>query len=112
MPDKIFKYCMIAIALVFTIFFTIIVMPPLIANPDVLGALAAGFVNPYASGYSTDVILCWLVLAVWVFHEAKSLGIKLGWVCLVLGAFPGVAVGFPVYLILRSSQVKQLPQNP
>lgn len=111
MPHHIFKLCMLAIALSFTLFFSAVVMPPLIANPDVFGALAAGFVNPYASGYSTDVILCWLVLAVWIFHEARRLRVKHGWICLVLAAFPGVAVGFPVYLLLRNSQIKQLPQN-
>lgn len=108
MTDQIFKLCMFITALTFTAFFASTVMPPLIADPDIFAALTAGFVNPFASGYATDVILCWVVLTIWVFHEAKSLQVKHGWVCVVLGAFPGVAVGLPIYLILRSTQIKQV----
>ncbi len=58
MNEHIFKAALIAIALAFTAVFFWVVIPPLLANPDILGAFAAGFVNPYASGYSTDVIMC------------------------------------------------------
>ena len=66
-----------------------------------------GFVNPYSSGYSSDVIACWLILMVWIVYEAKNKGVKHGWICILLGAVPGVAVGFALYLILR---VKQLAE--
>lgn len=105
MNEITFKYVMYGIAFVFTIVFGIVVMPPLIENPDIIGAFAAGFVNPYASGYSTDVLLCWATLAVWVVYESRVHSVKHGWVCLVLGMVPGVAVGFPLYLVLRNSQI-------
>ena len=108
MNDKVFKCLMYGIALAFSIVFLVVVVPPLVANPDIIGALAAGFVNPYASGYSTDVLLCWLALAIWVVYESKTLSIKHGWVCVLLGIAPGVAVGFPLYLVLRSEQLKIL----
>lgn len=111
MNESIFKYAMLVIAIAFTLFFFVVVMPALIENPDIMGALAAGFVNPYASGYSADVLFCWAALAVWILYEAKSLSVKYGWVCLLLGAFPGVAVGFSLYLILRNSQITQVSKN-
>ena len=86
-------------------------IPPLVANPDIWGAFAAGFVNPYSSGYSTDVLVCWFVLAVWVVYEAKAYSIRHGWICLLIGIVPGVAVGFALYLLLRSKQLKQTIKN-
>jgi len=90
----------------FVIFFSASVVPALIKDFDVLGAFAAGFVNPYSSGYSADVIACWLILVVWVIYEKTKLNIQHGWVCVLLGIVPGVAVGFAAYLILR---LRQLP---
>ena len=78
----------------------------LIGNPDIIGAFAAGFVNPFAVGYSTDVFFCWFVLAVWIWFEASTQAIRHGWICLMLGIVPGVAVGFALYLLLRHSQLK------
>ena len=101
MSERQFGAAIIAVAVGFTAFFAVVVLPPLFENPDVLGAFAAGFVNPYSSGYSADVIACWLVLAAWVVFEARSKNVRHGWVCLVLGVVPGVAVGFAAYLLLR-----------
>nr|MBV6630603.1 DUF2834 domain-containing protein [Oceanococcus sp. HetDA_MAG_MS8] len=92
----------------FVLVFALVVVPPLLANPDVWGAFAAGFVNPYASGYSTDVLVCWLILAIWVVFEAKHYAVRHGWVCLVLGVVPGVAVGLALYLLLRQKQLRQV----
>ena len=83
--------------------------PALVDDPDILGAFAAGFVNPYASGYSADVIACWVILAIWIVFEARSRSVKHGWLCLVVGILPGVAVGFAAYLVLRSSQITEHP---
>lgn len=105
MTGKVFTVLVSACALLFTAFFCVTVVPPLLEDPDILGAFAAGFVNPYASGYSTDVIVCWAILAVWVTYEAKASSIRHGWVCLVLGIVPGVATGFGLYLLLRHRQL-------
>ena len=104
MGESQFRVAIVTVALAFTGLFCVVVVPPLIENPDVLGAFAAGFVNPYSSGYSADVIACWMLLAIWVIHEAHSRSVKNGWVCLVLGIVPGVAVGLAAYLLLRSMQ--------
>lgn len=106
MKDVTFRMTNIVIAILFTCAFCVLVLPPLFENFDVLGAFAAGFVNPYASGYSTDVIFCWIILAVWVRYEAVKYAIRHGWVCLLLGLVPGVAVGFALYLVLRQRHLK------
>ena len=108
MVDNIFKSALCLVMILFTAFFFLTVVPPLLDNFDLFGALAAGFVNPYASGYSTDVIMCWFVLFFWVVHDVKVHSIKYGWICLLLGLVPGVAVGLSLYLILRHSQFKRL----
>ena len=51
MNEHLFKTIIIAAAAVFTALFANWCIPPLIADPDIIGALAAGFVNPYSSGY-------------------------------------------------------------
>jgi len=105
MAEKVFQVSLVFVGLAFTLFFLFFVLPPLIDNPDVVGAFAAGFVNPYAAGYATDVVFCWLVLAIWVVFEARTRAIKNGWICLVVGVVPGVAVGFAAYLLLRTAQL-------
>jgi uncharacterized protein DUF2834 len=109
MNEKTFKLILAFIAVAFTVTFCILVVPALVNDFDIIGAFAAGFVNPYAAGYSSDVLFCWATLFVWVIYEAKVLSVKYGWVCLVLGVVPGVAVGFALYLILRTRQINQSP---
>ena len=104
MKVKIFTTAVGFIAAVFTVLFCIMIIPPFLEEPDVLSAFGAGFVNPYSSGYSTDVICCWLILLLWILFEYPK--VKYGWVCLILGLVPGVAVGFAVYLILRTYQLE------
>lgn len=103
--ERQFHIAVIAVAAGFTALFAFVVLPPLIEDPDIVGAFGAGFVNPYSSGYSADVIACWLILAAWVVFEAKSKGVRRGWLCLLIGIIPGVAVGFAAYLVVRSRQL-------
>lgn len=101
MNQTAFRTLLVTLAAAFTAAFVAICVPPFLQNPDILGAFAGGFVNPYATGYALDVFFSWAVLAVWVAHEAKVKGVRHGWVALVLGVVPGVAVGFATYLLLR-----------
>ena len=103
MSKHFFKISISIIGVLFTLIFCTIVLPPLVENPDIIGAFAAGFVNPYASGYAADVFCCWAILLIWVMYEAPK--VKYGWVCLLIGIIPGVAVGFALYLILRTNQL-------
>lgn len=108
MKQKVFEILCISIALMFSGIFAVVVIPALLNDGDIFAALLAGFVNPYSSGYSADVILCWITLLLWVIYDAKTHSIKNGWVCVLLGAAPGVAVGFPLYLVLRNRQLQHM----
>ena len=102
-----FKFGITTIAIIFTFIFCVVVLPPVIENPDIVGAFAAGFVNPYSSGYSADVLCCWAILLIWVIYEYPK--VKYGWICLLLGIIPGVAVGLAFYLLLRMHQFRTNP---
>ena len=104
MSLSVYRALLIALGAGFTLAFCIIVMPALIADGDILGGFAAGFVNPYASGYSTDIFFTYAVLAVWVLYERSTLKIRHGWIALVVGVVPGVATGFALYLLIRLRQ--------
>lgn len=104
MTTPIFRLSLLALATAFTLAFVAICIPPFLANPDILGTFAGGFVNPYATGYALDAFFTWGVLAVWVVYEARAKGFRHGWVALVMGVVPGVAVGFACYLLLRLKQ--------
>lgn len=95
----------------FAAYFFITFGPLLAENPSIVDAFNAGYANPYSSGFSTDVITCWFVLAVWVIYERFEKGIKYGWVVLLLGLIPGVATAFALYLFLRMRQLEAASLN-
>jgi hypothetical protein len=105
MNQPTFKFTIIAAAAAFAALFAYWCIPPLIANSDIIGAFAAGFVNPYSSGYAADTLACWVILTAWIAYEAKIKDVRHGWICAVLGILPGVAVGFAGYLLLRRKQL-------
>ena len=90
------------VGLGFAAAFAVICVPPFLQNPDLVGAFCAGFVNRYAAGFSLDAIACWVILTTWIVHERATLNVKHGWIAIVLGAVPGVATGFALYLFLRA----------
>lgn len=105
MPEKTFITLTAFLGIAFAIAFAMIVVPPLIESGDIIGAFSAGFVNPFAAGYSTDVLMCWAVLCVWVIYEARAHNIRHGWIALLVGIAPGLASGFALYLVLRHRQL-------
>lgn len=107
MSKKLFEWLVIALGAVFAALFFALVMPPLLKTGDVIGAFAAGFVNPFSTGYSLDVIICAFILFVWIFYERRALGIKYGWIAIPLSFVPGVATAFAFYLVLRLRQLSR-----
>lgn len=93
-----------ACAAVFLAVFFLVAVPATFADGDILGAFAGGFVNPYATAYSVDVLMCWSILACWVVYEATVHRVRHGWLALLLGVVPGVAFGFALYLFIRMTQ--------
>lgn len=108
MNNNVFKTLLLTLAAGFTLLFAVIVIPAFIQEPNILAAFGAGFVNPFSSGYSLDVFFCYAILALWIIYDAKAYSVKYGWLCLIVGAVPGVAVGFALYLFIRQQQVKEI----
>lgn len=105
MNQRVFELLILTFGVLFALVFFTIVLPPLIESGDVAGAFAAGFVNPYSTGYSVDAILCAFILITWMLYERSSLNIRHGWVVIPLSFAPGVATAFAVYLLLRTRQL-------
>lgn len=108
--DRIFRLALWALALAFTVAFFVVVGPQTMADAELWKAnpvygFLQGFVNPYASGYSLDIFFSYAVLAAWVIYEAVARKVKHGWIALVLGVVPGVAVGLASYLLIRGRQL-------
>ncbi len=104
MSNRVYAAVLMLLASGFAAAFVVLCVPPLLENPDIVGAAMAGFVNPFSSGYALDAIFCWCVLTVWVIHEARTRQIRHGWIAVLLGLVPGVATGFAVYLLMRLRQ--------
>lgn len=92
----------------FALFFFITIGPPFLNDPNLIEACKAGYVNVYSSGFATDAVMCWMVLAAWVVYEKFEKGIKHGWIALLLGLVPGVATAFALYLIMRMRQQEKV----
>ena len=105
MDRRIFEAVCALAAISFTVAFCAVVVPPLLDSGDVFGALAAGFVNPYASGYSLDVFFSAFVLIAWIIYERAALKIRHGWIAIPICFVPGVAPALATYLIIRGRQV-------
>lgn len=85
----------------FALAFLMIVIPPLLESGDIIGAFAAGFVNPYSTGYSLDAIFCGFILTAWILYERTTANVRHGWIAIPLCVVPGIATAFAVYLLLR-----------
>ena len=105
MNEKLFFQISIYLSMILFLFiFLWIVLPAFFAQPDIVQAFMGGFVNPFAMGYSTDTIACFLILSIWIIYESKMYNIRHGWICILLSIVPGVAVGFGLYLLMRVKQ--------
>lgn len=113
MTQRSFIYITGMIGLAFAIAFAVLVLPSLMKDLSIVTALSSGFVNPYSTGFSLDTLSSWLVLTVWIVYEARSSGIRHGWIAILLGLIPGTATGFAFYLILRTIQLRKeaIPLN-
>ena len=106
MPETRFDWILIAIAAAFVVALTAIVVPTFVDDGlDIVHAIDEAFVNPYASGFATDIVFTYLILFAWVVYEANYRDVQHGWVALVLGFLIGVAVGLAAYLLIRHKEI-------
>jgi Terpene cyclase DEP1 len=65
---------------------------------EALSTLAGGFV--YA-----DLTLVWIVLAVFMVHEARRLGIRHVWAYIVAAPLLALAVSLPAFMLVRQLKI-------
>lgn len=104
MSNTLYRSLLWLMAIGFATAFCVIALPTALHETNPLRFVTDAYVNPYSSGYATDTLTCWCVLAVWIIHEARTKGVRHGWIALLLGVVPGVATGFATYLLIRSKQ--------
>jgi hypothetical protein len=105
MSGPVFKGLVGFLGATFTLAFCIIVVPEFLESADIIDAFAAGFVNPFSTGYSIDAILCAAILIARIIYEKSALHVRHGWIVVPLCAVPGVATAFAVYHLIRFNQV-------
>ena len=104
MTERTFKAGLIGIAALFIVLFVVILAPE-VKDLTFGNAIDDMFNTPVNQGVSTDILLTYAALALWIVYEAVTKQVRRGWIALVLGAV-GVAVALPAYLIIRRNQVK------
>jgi hypothetical protein len=102
MPNTRFGQIVIALAAACMATLAVVVLPTFVADGlDIGRAFDLAVVNPYASGFATDVFFTYAILITWVVYEAKYRDVRHGWVAVVLGLLLSVALGLALYLLIR-----------
>jgi hypothetical protein len=106
MPSTRFDWIVIALASAFVVALAILLVPTFVAdNLDLVHAFDQALINPYATGFATDLLFTYLILFAWVVYEANYRDVRHGWVALVLGLLVGVSVGLATYLLIRHREI-------
>lgn len=75
------------------------------AGFSVVEYVRAGFANPAAASLSCDILVVALAASVWMFVEARRVGVRHGWVFPLLGWFVAMAFAIPLFWALRERRL-------
>jgi hypothetical protein len=106
MPRTRFDWIVITLAAVFVVMLAVFLVPTFVDDGLDLGyAFDQALINPYATGFATDLLFTYLILVAWVVYEANYRGVRHGWIAIVLGFLIGVSVGLATYLLIRHREI-------
>ena len=72
-----------------------------------LGAfLGAAFVNPASASLTVDLLVAFGAFVVWLFPEARRIGMRHSWIYAVLGFAVAFAFAFPLFLLMRDRHLQ------
>ena len=71
--------------------------------------LAQGFVNAAASSITMDLSVAFYTFVVFLFLEARRIGMRHAWAYLVLGFFVAFACAFPLFLLMCERHLRRQP---
>lgn len=82
----------------------------------VLGGNAAfwrdTFANPASRSITVDIFLLALAVIVWMFLEARRLGMRMAWLYVLLGLLVAISVTIPIFLFNRERALaRSAPQE-
>lgn len=75
---------------------------------DATAFLSAAMANPGAASLTVDLLIGCTAFFVWLFPEAKRLGMRNAWVYLVLTFGVAFAFSFPLFLCMRERRLAEL----
>lgn len=79
---------------------------------DATAFLAAGMENPGAASLTVDLLIGCSAFLVWLFPEAKRLGMRYAWAYLVLTFVVAFAFALPLFLCMRERRLAQQAARP
>lgn len=67
----------------------------------------SGFVNPAAASLSSDIFVVALAASVWMVVEARRIGVRHGWVYVLLGWCVAMAFAIPLFWAVRERRLQR-----
>ena len=71
----------------------------------------ASSVNLAAKSVSLDLFIGTVAGSIWIYAESKRLGMKLGWLYILLGFFVAFSCAVPLFLFVREIKMEKLSQE-
>ncbi|MCO4793837.1 MAG: DUF2834 domain-containing protein [Bacteriovoracaceae bacterium] len=65
-------------------------------------------VNHASRSITLDIVVLFLVCALWMVIESKKIGMKRVWIYIAGGLFVAISVSFPLFLFFREKKLKDL----
>lgn len=75
-------------------------------GPDIVGFVAALFVNGPGSGFAFDLLMSIGLFWIWSFIDARRHGVPHWWIVLPTASFVGLILAMPLYFFLRERHVR------
>ncbi len=75
-------------------------------SASLLDFVRQGLVNPASTSLTLDLTVAFVVFVVWVFPEARRIGMRFAWIYPLLGAFLAFSFAFPLFLYVRERHLR------
>lgn len=103
--------CLAAVGMAATWYYNIQFMQEHGGEFSVSAFIAGGYANAAAGSLSNDVMVAAVTFLVWMFAEARRLGMRHAWVYLLVTFGVALACAFPLFLLMRERRMEALAQE-
>ena len=69
--------------------------------------IADNYVNAASGSIANDIIVAGITFSIWVFFEARRLGMQFWWLYVLLTFGIAIAFAFPLFLLMRERKLQQ-----